>query len=388
MQTTATLSIPTDDPRRDLRVAVIGAGMAGASCAHGLRSADAHVTVFERSQGASGRMATRHASWTDEAGIAHTATFDHGAQSFTAVRPRFRRFVARAVAEGRTARWVPLIHATRSVASERSFVPTPTTPALCEHLLASSTLHLERNVRRLQRSADGAWFVASDGAPLAGPFSHVVLAVPPAQAAVLLAGHHDVWASALEARRMEACWTLMAVTDDVDWPWDAAEPDRGPLAWVARNDRVPGRSASPGMAVWTAHATAEWSASRLDADPQSISRELQAALSAQLPSAGRGGLPWRWHHAAVHRWSHAGPALDCDTFDDGDAWWDDRLGLGVCGDWLAGGGVEAAWHSGDELADVMAAAFDRPGAAKPAASLPALPHSSSVSSADDHLVTG
>ena len=333
-------------------------------------------------------MATRHVTWTDDAGFARSVTFDHGAQCFTAARPRFRTFMAHAVAQGRAARWEPMVHSSRSVLSERCFVPTPTTPALCDHLLEGATLHLERNVRRLQRAADGAWHVASDGAPLAGPFQHVVLAVPPAQAAVLLAGHQDGWAAALMAKRMEACWTLMAVTDDVDWPWDAAEPDRGPLAWVARNDRVPARGPQPGLAVWTAHATADWSAGRLDAEQQVVSLELQAALRAQLPIAGRNGQPWRWHHASVQRWSHAGPALDCDdSFDGGDAWWDESLGLGVCGDWLGGGGVEAAWHSGDELADAMSASFERVGAARRTVA-PVLPHSTSVSSADDHLVTG
>jgi hypothetical protein len=61
----------------------------------------------------------------------------------------------------------------------------------------------------------------------------------------------------------------------------------------------------------------------------------------------------------VHRWRYAGPAFDCDdSFDSDGAWWDASLGLGVCGDFLAGGGVEAAWHSGDELADTMAASFE------------------------------
>ncbi|MEO8311353.1 MAG: NAD(P)-binding protein [Caldimonas sp.] len=388
MQTKTTIPAAPDHAPGSIRVAVIGAGLAGASCGRGLRYADAQVTVFERSRHVGGRMATRLATWADDAGIGQSATFDHGAQSFTAVRPRFRAFMARAVAEGRAVRWQPLVHSSRSVASERCFVPTPTTPALCGHLLAEATLHLERTVRRLQRAADGAWYVVSDGAPLAGPFRYVVLAVPPAQAAVLLAGHEDRWAAALMAKRMEACWTLMAVTDDVDWPWDAAEPDRGPLAWVARNDRVPARGAPQGCAVWTAHATAEWSAARLEAEPGAIALELQAALRAQLPIAGSNGRPLRWHHASAHRWSHAGPAFDCDdSFDSGDALWNEALGLGVCGDWLGGGGVEGAWHSGDELADAMAASFERPGAARHAAAT-LQPHSSSVSSADDHLVTG
>ncbi len=386
MQTKATLTDPLDDAPGAMRVAVIGAGLAGASCGRALRFADAQVTVFERSPHVGGRMATRQATWTDGAGIAQSATFDYGAQCFTTARPRFSAFIARAAAEGRARRWQPMIHASRSIASEGCFVPSPATPALCSHLLEGATLHLQRNVRRLQRAADGAWYVVSDDAAPAGPFQYVVLAVPPAQAAVLLAGHQDAWAAAAMTRRMETCWTLMAVTDDVDWPWDAAEPDRGPLAWVVRNDRVPGRSQRHGVAVWTGHSTAEWSAGRLKAEPQAVSGELQDALRAQLPAEGSNGQPWRWHYAGVHRWSHAGPALDCGSFDGGDAWWDEPLGLGVCGDWLGGGGVEAAWSSGDELADVMAASFERTGAPR-AAPMNRQPHLASVS-ADDHLVTG
>ena len=375
-------STPSHAGEPVIRVAVIGAGLAGASCAYGLRQANADVTCFERARHVGGRMATRHVQWSDAAGLKSPTSFDHGAQCFTAVRPRFRALMARAVAAGRAARWQPMVHSGRSSRSESCFVPTPASPALCEHLLAASTLQLGHSVQRLQKAADGAWYVASEGAPLAGPFEHVVLAVPPAQAAVLLAGHHDAWAASLMARRMEPCWTLMAVTDDVDWPWDAAEPERGPLAWVVRNDRVPGRSAPAGLAVWTAHATAAWSAERVDADPQSVRNELQAALRALLPIAASGGRPVRWHHADVHRWRHAGPAFDCDdAFDSGEAWWDETLCVGVCGDWLGGGGVEAAWHSGDELADVMAVSFEKAGA-RPNGDPP------SIFSADSHLVTG
>lgn len=342
------------------RVAVIGSGLAGAACAAGLRGTDAQVTLFEKAHHAGGRMATRRVGWVDARGAEQAVTFDHGAQCFTPVRPRFKAVMARARAAGCVSEWRPRVHAAGPSAYGQCLVATPTMPALCSHLLAGAAVHLDCTVRRLQRAADGGWYVAVDGAALAGPFDHVALAIPPAQAAVLLAGHQDDWAEVLMTKRMQPCWTLMAVTDDVEWQWDAAVPDRGPLAWVLRNDRVPGRTAPPGLAVWTAHATAEWSAAHLEDDAQTVKAELQSALRAQLPAASRGGRPVGWHHANVHRWRFAGPALDCDDgFGSDEAWWDESLGLGVCGDFLAGGGVEAAWHSGDELADFMAASIER-----------------------------
>jgi renalase len=358
----------------EIRVAVIGAGLAGASCTFGLKQAGLDVTVFEASGQLGGRMANRQALWSDATGAEHSFSFDHAAQLFAAVRPRFRSVMERAVAAGHAAPWQPMVHAAPWVGRQEGFVATPSGAAFCAQLLGGATVLLERNVRRLQRSAEGAWYVACEGAALAGPFEHIVLAVPPAQAAVLLAGHHDDWAAALMERRMEPGWTLTAITDEVDWPWDAAVPERGPLARVVRNDRLPGRAALPGLAAWTAYASAEWSSSRMDADAQGVMEELQAALRAQLPTqlaaslpeqlafAGREARPWQFHHVSVQRWRHAACALHCDDiFASDDALWDAALGLGVCGDWLAGAGVEAAWQSGDELADTMAASLDAEG---------------------------
>jgi len=351
-----------------MRVAVIGSGLAGAACAAGLQRAGVNVTLYEKSRNVGGRMATRRARWRDASGAEQSVAFDHGAQCFTSVRPRFKAVMARAITAGCASEWRPRVHAAWPVEARRCLVATPTMPTLCGHLLAGATVHLNRTVRRLQRAADGSWYVATDGMPLAGPFHHVALAIPPAQAAVLLVGHHDAWADALLAKRMEPCWTLMAVTDDFDWPWDAAEPDRGPLASVLRNDRVPGRTTPRGLALWTAHATAEWSAAHLEDEPQAVSDELQAALRAQLPAMSSGSRPIRWHYANVHRWRYARPAVDCDdSFGSDASWWDESRGLGVSGDFLGGGGVEAAWHSGDELADCMAASLERSNAAFPGA---------------------
>ena len=64
------------------KVAVIGAGVAGLTCARELARSGVDVGVFEKARGGGGRAATRRT------GDYH---FDHGAQYFTA---RDARFVA------------------------------------------------------------------------------------------------------------------------------------------------------------------------------------------------------------------------------------------------------------------------------------------------------
>ena len=60
--------------------AVIGAGMAGITAARTLLKAGHRVTIFEKSHGAGGRMASRNTPY---------GSFDHGTQYFTVRNPDF-----------------------------------------------------------------------------------------------------------------------------------------------------------------------------------------------------------------------------------------------------------------------------------------------------------
>lgn len=350
--------IRTQDRRqtspRSPTAAVVGAGISGAACAVSLQRAGMRVTVFDKSRGVGGRMATRRVTFTDMHGTDQTAELDHGAQHFIATHPRFRAVLKRAVSVGCVAAWQPKIHSNwPGNDAVSSFVAVPHMPALTRHLLAGLPLHMGEQVQRLQRSADG-WYVVVQGGETVGPFDHVMLALPPSQAAVLLAGHQDEWANTLNAVPMQACWTLMAVTQDVDWPWDACEPASGPLSWVARNDRKPGRDVPRGCASWVAHASPEWSAKHLEDDSASVLKALTEALAHQLPGCEKGGVKINWLHSSVQRWRFSHPELAGHD----ECWWDPKLSLGVCGDFMGAGTVQAAWRSGDELADTVASLME------------------------------
>jgi predicted NAD/FAD-dependent oxidoreductase len=100
---------------------------------------------------------------------------------------------------------------------------------------------------------------------------------------------------------------------------------------------------------WVAHARTAWSETHLEAPDDAVRAALLSALGAFLPQAPT------WRFSQVHRWRYASVARpDASALEP--FWFDPALGLGVCGDFLGGAGVEGAWSSGDALATRIAQA--------------------------------
>lgn len=326
-------------------VAVIGAGLSGAACARELAEAGFDVCVVDKSRGVGGRLATRRAEWIGADGVAIPARFDHGAPAFEVRTEPFLRVVEAAARDRLLAPWSPLVEREGRLgrAEATQWVPTPDGPALCRALLAGLPLHTGRTVDALRREPDG-WVVASGDEVVARGLTDVVVAVPPAQAAPLIAPHRPDWAQRARSIEMAPCWTLMAVTDDPDpMPaWEIAEPADGPVGRIVRVDARPGRTRLPGLGHWVVHATDAWSRAHLEDPAADVQAVLQAGLARAL------GRPPVWRHATVHRWRYAHAPVDAATPALCEA--DPAMGLGLCGDALGGAGVEGAWRSGRALA--------------------------------------
>lgn len=337
-------------------VAIVGAGLAGSACAQALARAGLSVTVFDKSRGPGGRLATRRAEWVDAAGQARTSRFDHGAVGFAAHGEDFQTAVHEAVQAGVVSPWRPRL-APGSAPLEgdgRFYLPTPDMPAWCRQLLSGMVARWSVTVDRLRHTDDG-WQLEAGGTALDGRFDAVVLALPPAQAAPLLSPHRRDWSRHAALALMQPCWTLMGVTTAAspEPAWDLAQPQGGPLAWVMRTDARPGRERVPGLAHWVAHARAGWSRRHLELPADQVLPLLQQALQEAVREAQvRDEPPLPWLYAVAHRWRYAVPATARPASPEL-CWWDAPLGLGVCGDFLLGCGAEGAWRSGRGLASLV-----------------------------------
>ena len=263
-------------------IAIIGAGIAGLSCAVRLREAGVPVEVIEKSRSPGGRAGTCGGDgWQ----------CDHGAQYFTARDPDFVAEVERWLAAGVVATWTPrlaVFDGTRMhprISGEKRFVARPGMSTLGRHLAAGLSLRENTRVTALAHDVED-WLLDTEEHGRLEPYSGVVVTVPAPQAAAMLASVASELAQVAADAPMHGCWALIARFDnDPQLDFDAAFVNHGALSWVARDSSKPGRP--PG---------------HLRRAGRAIARRLGPSSLAFCPQPGRAGHrstmgPRRTHRA-------------------------------------------------------------------------------------------
>lgn len=302
-----------------ISVAIIGAGMAGLSCARGLAQAGLQPVLFDKGRGIGGRVATRRAG---------ALSFDHGAQYVTAKGAGFTAALVKLQAAGAAALW-------HSDAGRSVVVGTPGMSALAKGLGAGLDIRQNAPVTAVWQE-DGGWVLhVGDDLHRA---ERLVITTPAPQAIRLLGAEHPL-ARPLAQVGYAPCLTLMAATR-VPGPFIARKDTGDPLAWIAQDSSKAGRAAG-GAVTWVAQASEAFSAAHLEATPEGMVALMLPLLCDRLGiSAGDVS------HAAAHRWRFARvtAALGQPFLRTPDG----TLYLG--GDGCLGPRVEAAWTSGAAIA--------------------------------------
>ena len=333
-------------------VAVVGAGLAGLSCATALQHAGFAVQLFEKSRGAGGRMSTRRSG--DESAERTTWQCDHGAQYFTASDAAFQAEVDRWCEAGVAALWTPRLKildgkTQRDVEQKQRYVGVPRMTSPANFLAGELGLTTQATIKQLQRDEDGWRLVSAEHGLIDECFDAVLLAIPAPQAAVLLQSVAPALAAIATSTDMRGCWTVMLqFASPVSLPFDAAFVHNNNLSWIARDSSKPGRA---GLESWVLQANPEWSEAHLE----DTADDIAAALINAFVTLG-GPLPSTW---TAHRWRCA----STEPAQKRGCAWDATLSIGMCGDWLNGGKVESAWLSGRRLAEHVMAQISDDGAA-------------------------
>jgi hypothetical protein len=343
-------------PRAPKHFAVIGAGMAGITCARTLVQAGHRVTVFEKSRGLGGRMSTRDSAF---------GTFDHGVQYFTVRDPRFLQALETTpkLCKRWSANTVQVLDELGHVAApglahpDSHWVGVPGMTSLvtgwAEPLAAAGNIEMQTRVVQIEADAlkPKQWQLRTESGEgtqhVFSGFDGVLLAIPSAQAQSLLqtSKQEATWVKQLDKVKVAPCWTLMLAFPQAMQPglsalgpqWNAARSTHHRIAWLARESSKPGRDP---IERWTVQGSAAWSQEHLQDDQARVEAKLLKAFSEVT------GIRAEPSHVDSHRWMYAKTVKPLGESH----LWNAKKGLGVCGDWCVGHRVEDAFVSGLTLA--------------------------------------
>lgn len=343
-----------------MTIAIIGAGIAGLTAGSLLAKAGHHVTVFEKSRGFGGRLATRYAGPDDRLRI------DHGFSYLPKGGDEFNAFLNGLVEAGLLTEWTDhlalhdgSILYPEHPAYERSplYVAAKGLNAIGRHLSRHVDVVTEKKVGGLtlvapNRTRKSSWVVNfADGSVFEA--DAVVVALPATQAEAVVQTSQDEWGVKYLIRKLsdvvyESGFTLMAGYGERAKPeWNGILCQNSELSLITHES---GKRPDLTETVLVAHSSADFAAANIQADAETVAKTMIKALA---PIAGEWAAFPKWHQ--LHLWRYRKPVTPIRDMPYLELEQSEAK-LAVVGDYFGTGHpVEAAYLSGKRLAEAWTA---------------------------------
>lgn len=338
------------------RIAVIGAGVAGLSCARELLACGYEPVVFEAGDRMGGRCSSRDT---------RIGWFDDGAQVISGAT-RLHAYAAQRTDELEAMHpWtVPATPAEDEpkgkdrdkdededeAATTRTLklmgaVGVPSMLALASAVAQPLDVRLHTPIQQARRCGR-SWVLRDAAGEIDEDFQAVVLAIP-APLALPLARESAMLAAALDAVRYSSRWVLLLGSERAVSLPGYSEFKGSPIERVAAMHSKPGRLTTVPQR-WFVEADERWSLHHAHDDAETAADLLLDNFCAHV------GRPVTPNFLCAHYWRHAFVETPAALARQLGYLWDDEVRIGVCGDSVVASQVDLAHRSGVALAQGMA----------------------------------
>ena len=330
-----------------VEIAVIGAGIAGLTCAQKLQQAGKSVVLIDKSRGLGGRLATRRLAGTHA---------DHGVCYLQEKGDRFGQWIDELVSTGILRVWTTGIH---QLAVDGSLQP-PTkfanyyaaplgATSIAKYLGRDLEIIGDKLITSIDPITDG-WQLSTKDPEFSLTAAQVVIATPPAQALAITKETIDrTCIQQLNSVQFSRSITAIAVYPPTDQiaaaalPWQGIQCiDHPTLAWIGLDSS---KQLNPTQPVLVIQSSAAFAEQYFDTpDLAVVGQKLVDTIAHLIPTLTTPEL------IQVHRWGYAfaqNPLLD--RFITAQT----AAPLYFGGDWCGGNRVESAYLSGMAIADLI-----------------------------------
>jgi predicted NAD/FAD-dependent oxidoreductase len=318
------------------RIAIIGAGLAGLTCATALKGL-ASVQVFEESVFVGGRISRFQFGEN---------RFDHGEQYFTISNPLFLNIVEAWKRVGLVRDYegwiVELEKGQISNMSDHAqrYTGYPTMQAIAHNLAQNSDVKLSTSITEVEKQDNGQWRLFDGRGSYQGLFDIVIIATAAQQVSALAKAVPSIRDLSNQID-MTVCWSAMFdFGESLGLPFDAAFVRDSPLSWISRYQGDDDNQTQ--TESWVMHCSPEWS---LQYAASFRGRVMHALLDAFFEAVDINSQ--KPLSSNVHCWKHAVPI---NPIDQG-CLFDESASMGACGDWCTTPRIEGAVLSGFSMAD-------------------------------------
>ncbi|BBB30283.1 NAD(P)/FAD-dependent oxidoreductase [Neptunomonas japonica] len=337
-------------------VAIIGAGIAGSTLANKLLSAGYEVSIYEKSRGTGGRLASCRLG---------DNSADLGAPLLSPASDTFRQWLTQ---HPNVSVWRPNTHCFngKHCKSQTHFIAMPRQSSLTRELIQGANLYTSIRVGYLwpERSEEpyeekqNKVLLRDEHGKALGHYDAAIVATPAKQAAPLLEALPR-FERHTETATPTTSWVLVIqVSSPLPITVELIQGQHPLLLRCIKDSAKPGRISKDNSTTWAIEATPEWSALNRESDPKHVAEQLRKAF---FPVLNRDFNTQPVITAErVHRWLYSRHITQhFEHHVDSGYLWDGDSMIGACGDWLESGDIEGAWLSANKLAEQIILQLER-----------------------------
>ena len=312
-------------------VAVIGAGITGITLANLLQK-KFNLTIFEKSRGVGGRMATRRAE---------PYQFNHGAQYFKIENKEFKDFlqplILNRIIKPLEVNQIEILNKEvikrTKIYNKQYFTAESKMNSVVKYLINNNfSIKFLCKIEKIIKEND-KWFVIDSGQVSFGPYDWLFITIPPNQAKEILYSNFK-FLDILKKIKMRSCYSLMLGFDKFEeFDFDTALFLEEDVQWLSIRKIILENKEYYNLLINSSYNFAE---QNINGSKDKISDYLIKQVSDILKSKLN-----NYEHKALHFWKYAMSEKNNNL----GSLIDEDLKVIVCGDWCMNGKVEGGFLS-------------------------------------------